>query len=282
MRVVITGAKGQLGHALLPVCRRLGEVVGLDLPEWDLTRPESLDGLVALHPDWVIHAAAATDVDRCEREPAWAMAINAEGTSRVAEACRQTGAGLVYLSTDYVFDGTKGAPYLEEDPPAPPSVYGRSKLEGERIVRQTAPRWAIARTAWLYGTHGKNFVKTILQKACGCEPLAVVNDQVGSPTYAADLAEALVRLLERRLGGIFHLTNSGSCSWFEFTQEILRRSGRPGASLAPITSRQLNRPAPRPGYSVLANRAWQSAGEPPLRPWPEALAVMLRSIGAAP
>jgi dTDP-4-dehydrorhamnose reductase len=282
MRVVITGAKGQLGHDLVPACRRLGEVVGLDLPEWNLTRPESLEQLAALQPDWVIHAAAATDVDRCEREPAWAMAINAEGTSRVAEACRRTGSGLVYLSTDYVFDGTKGTPYLEEDPPAPRSVYGRSKLEGERIVRETAPRWVIARTAWLYGAHGKNFVKAILQKACGGEPLAVVNDQVGSPTYAADLAEALVRALERRLGGIFHVTNGGSCSWFEFTQEILRQSGRAGVSLAPITSGQLARPAPRPGYSVLANRAWQAAGEAPLRPWPEALAVMLRSIGAAP
>ncbi len=282
MRVVITGAKGQLGHDLVPACRRVGEVVGLDLPEWNLSRPESLEQLAALQPDWVIHAAAATDVDRCECEPAWAMAINAEGTSRVAEACRRTGSGLVYLSTDYVFDGTKGTPYLEEDPPAPRSVYGRSKLEGEQIVRETAPHWVIARTAWLYGAHGKNFVKAILQKACGGEPLAVVNDQVGSPTYAADLAEALVRALERRLGGIFHVTNGGSCSWFEFTQEILRQSGRAGVSLAPITSGQLARPAPRPGYSVLANRAWQAAGEAPLRPWPEALAVMLRSIGAAP
>ncbi len=280
MRIVITGAKGQLGHDLMPACRRVGEVVGLDLPEWDLTRPESLDQLVALKPDWVIHAAAATDVDRCEREPDWAMAINAEGTARVAEACRRTGAGLIYLSTDYVFDGTKGTPYLEEDPPAPQSAYGRSKLEGERIVRETAPHWVIARTAWLYGAHGKNFVKTILQKASGGEPLTVVNDQVGSPTYAADLAEALVRLLERRLGGIFHLTNGGSCSWFEFTQEILRQSGKAGTRLTPITSRQLSRPAPRPGYSVLANRAWQAAGEPPLRPWSEALAAMLRSIGA--
>ncbi|MBI4537227.1 MAG: dTDP-4-dehydrorhamnose reductase [candidate division NC10 bacterium] len=281
MRVVVTGAKGQLGHDLVPACRRLGEVVGLDLPEWDLTRPEGADRLAALRPDWVIHAAAATDVDRCEREPAWAMAINAEGTSRVAGVCRRTGAGLLYISTDYVFDGTRGTPYLEDDSPSARSAYGRSKLEGERFVQGTAPRWAIARSAWLYGTHGKNFVKTILHKARGGERLRVVDDQVGSPTYAADLAGALVRLLERRLTGVFHLTNSGACSWFEFTREILRQGGMAGVSLEPITSGQLNRPAPRPAYSVLANRAWQAAGESPLRFWTEALGDMLRSLEAA-
>lgn len=281
MRVVITGARGQLGHELLPACARLGEVIGVDLPEWDLTRRESADRLAALRPDWVIHAAAATDVDRCEREPTWAAAGNVEATAQVAEACRRTGAGVVYLSTDYVFDGRKGAPYLEEDPPAPRSVYGRSKLEGEQIVRRAAPRWAIARTAWLYGVHGKNFVKTILQKACGCETLQVVDDQVGSPTYAADLAAALATLVERGLTGTFHLTNGGACSWFEFTREILRQAGMTRVRLEPITTQGLARAAPRPAYSVLANRAWQEAGEPPLRPWPEALAAMLRRAGAA-
>ncbi|MFA5027699.1 MAG: dTDP-4-dehydrorhamnose reductase [Candidatus Methylomirabilota bacterium] len=281
MRIVITGANGQLGQELVPACGRLGEVVGVDLPDWDLTRAESADRLASLRPDWVIHAAAATDVDRCEREPEWADRVNGQATAQVAEACRRAGSGLLYLSTDYVFDGAKGIPYLEEDPPAPRSAYGRSKLEGERIVRTAVPRWAIARTAWLYGAHGKNFVKTILQKCCGCEALRVVDDQVGSPTYAADLAAALARLVERDLTGIYHLTNGGSCSWFEFTREILRQSGQTRVAVEPITSERLARAAPRPAYSVLANRAWQAAGEPPLRPWPEALGEMLRRVGAA-
>lgn len=279
MRVVITGAQGQLGQALLPVCRRLGDAVGVDLPELDLTRPEAVGALAALAPDWIIHAAAATDVDRCEREPAWAMAVNADGTRHAVEAARRAGAGLVYLSTDYVFDGSKGSPYLEEDPPGPRSAYGRSKLAGEAIVRQEAPRWAIARTAWLYGLQGKNFVKTILAKARAGEALRVVDDQVGSPTYAADLAEALGALVAGGLTGIFHLTNGGSCSWFDFTREILGRSGLAGVSLTPIGSGDLDRPAPRPAYSVLENRAWRAAGQPPLRPWPEALGAALEAMG---
>jgi dTDP-4-dehydrorhamnose reductase len=281
MRIVITGAKGQLGYELLPACGRLGEVVGVDLPEWDLTREDAAERLAALAPDWVIHAAAATDVDRCEREPAWAMAVNAGATARVAEACRRCGAGLVYVSTDYVFDGSKGSPYAETDLPAPRSEYGRSKLEGERIVQRVAPRWVIARTAWLYGAHGKNFVKTILQKACGCEPLKVVDDQVGSPTYAADLAGALATVVERGLDGTYHLTNGGSCSWYEFTGEILRQGRRMQVSLSPISTSALGRQAPRPAYSVLGNQAWLAVGNPPLRPWPEALHAMLTAIGAA-
>jgi dTDP-4-dehydrorhamnose reductase len=210
-----------------------------------------------------------------------AMTVNAEGTRRVAEGCRRSGAALIYVSTDFVFDGRKPSPYVEADEPAPLSVYGRSKVAGEQAVRETAPRWIVARTAWLYGAHGRNFVKTILGKAAAGGPLRVVNDQVGSPTYARDLAAALVRLLERNLSGVFHLTNSGACSWYEFTREILRQGGFGHVPVSPMSSEELGRPARRPAYSVLANAAWHAAGEPILRPWPEALTAMLQAWRAA-
>lgn len=285
MRIVVTGAKGQLGVEVTAALGGAHAVVGLDLPEWDMTGPDAPPRLAALGPDWVIHAAAATDVDGCERDPAFAERVNGHGTRQVAEGCRLAGAGMVYLSTDFVFDGAKGTPYLETDTPVPLSAYGRSKLSGEQAVQAIAPRWAIARTAWLFGVHGKNFVKTIVQAAATGKPLRVVNDQVGSPTYAKDLAGALAILVGRQLTGIYHLTNSGACSWFDFTREILAQSGFADTPLSPISSAELGRPARRPAYSVLAPAAWQAAGERPLRPWPEALTDMLagwRATGGFP
>lgn len=281
MRIVVTGARGQLGVELVRALGGCGEVIGCDLPEWDITAADCADRLAALRPAWVVHAAAATDVDRCEREPELATLVNVEGTRRVAEGCRRVGAGLVYVSTDYVFDGRKGTPYTEEDQPAPLNIYGHSKLEGEQAVRGLAPRWAIVRTAWLYGTHGKNFVKTICEKAAGGGPLRVVDDQVGSPTYAADLADAMARLLSRGLTGTYHVTNGGTCSWYEFAREILRLAGFASVPLSRMTSEELDRPARRPGLSALANVAWQAAGLSPLRPWGKALADMLSALGTA-
>ncbi len=282
MRIVVTGAKGQLGIELMRCLAGGGEVLGVDLPELDITAASCSDALAALRPDWIVHAAAVTDVDRCEREPDVAMAVNARGTRRVAEACRRAGAGLVYLSTDYVFDGTKGAPYLEDDPPAPLNAYGRSKLEGERAACAIAPHWAVVRTAWLYGSHGKNFVRAIREKAAAGGPLRVVDDQVGSPTYATDLAEAIACLLARELTGVFHVTNAGACSWYEFAAAILLLTGQASVPLLRMTSDELNRPARRPALSVLENAAWRKAGLPPLRPWQEALAIMLAASPAVP
>lgn len=281
MRVVITGAKGQLGTELMRVLAGHAEVIGRDLPAHDIAAPDCAAQVAAAAPDWVIHTAAATDVDGCERDPAMAMAVNADGTRRVVEGCRRAGAGLVYVSTDFVFDGAKRLPYTEEDAPAPLSAYGRSKLAGEQAVQDAAPRWAIVRTAWLYGVHGRNFVKTIVGKAAAGETLRVVDDQIGSPTYARDLAGAIVRLLQRELTGVFHLTNSGDCSWYDFTRAILHRSGFGDTRVLPIASYELDRPARRPAYSVLANAAWAAAGQQRLRPWPEALEDMLRAWRAA-
>jgi dTDP-4-dehydrorhamnose reductase len=284
VRVLVTGAKGQLGVELLDVLRREYEVVGLDLPELDIAKPEATRVIGDARPAWVVHAAAWTDVDGCEREPERANLVNGEGARRVADACRMVGAGLVYLSTDYVFDGRKGAPYLETDPVSPLSAYARSKVAGEEAVRAVASRWAIVRTAWMFGVSGKNFVKTIVEKATVGGPLRVVDDQVGSPTYARDLAQAIAQLVSRDLTGTYHLTNAGSCSWYAFTRAILEKAGLAHVVVTPMTTAELGRPAPRPGFSVLANHAWALAGMQPLRPWPEALAAMLeawRRMGGA-
>ena len=275
MRVLVTGAKGQLGVELLDVLRREHDVVGLDVPELDITKSEATRVIADARPAWVVHAAAWTDVDGCERDPERANLVNGEGTRRVAEACRAVGAGLVYLSTDYVFDGRKGAPYLETDPVSPLSAYARSKVAGEEAVRAVAPRWTIARTAWLFGVSGKNFVKTIVEKAAAGGPLRVVDDQVGSPTYARDLAEAIAQLVSRGLTGTYHLTNAGSCSWYAFTHAIVEEAGLSHVAVTPMTTAELGRPAPRPALSVLANHAWVAAGMRPLRPWREALSAML-------
>ena len=274
MRILVTGATGQLGTELMRALAERAELIGLDLPELDVTRDDCVEQIAGRAPSVVVHAGALTNVDGCERDPARAMAVNAEGTRRVADACRKAGARLLYLSTDFVFDGAKRTPYTEDDRPAPLSVYGRSKLEGERAT-VSVPGWTIVRTAWLYAAHGTNFVRTILAKALAGEHLRVVDDQVGSPTYAADLADAIRLLIAGQHTGLYHLTNSGACSWFAFTQEILRQAGLT-TPLAPITTAALNRPAARPAYSALAHRAWEAVGFRPLRPWPEALAAMLK------
>lgn len=281
MRIVVTGADGQLGVELVRALAPLGEVVGTTIADLDLTDAGCAGRVAALRPDWVVHAAAATDVDGCERDPAWALAVNGEGTRRVVEGCRRAGAGLVYVSTDYVFDGRKGTPYAEDDPPAPLNAYGRSKLAGEEATRTLGGRWAIVRTAWLYGAQGKNFVKTILDRARAGQPLRVVDDQVGSPTYAADLADGIAMLRSGGHTGVFHVTNSGACSWFAFAREIVRLAGLSPDAVQPMTSAELDRPARRPAHSVLGSAAWQAAGFPPLRPWPDALAAMLARLRAA-
>jgi dTDP-4-dehydrorhamnose reductase len=276
VRVLVTGAKGQLGVELLDVLGRDDDTVGFDLPELNITKPEAARVIAEARPAWVVHAAAWTDVDGCERDPSRALLVNGEGTRRVAEACRAIGAGLVYLSTDYVFDGRKGAPYRETDPVSPLSAYARSKVAGEEAVRAAAPRWAIVRTAWLFGASGKNFVKTIVEKAAAGGPLRVVDDQVGSPTYARDLAEAIAQLVSRGLTGTYHLTNAGSCSWYAFTRAIVEEAGLVHVAVTPMTTAELGRLAPRPAHSVLANHAWAAAGLRPLRPWREALTAMLK------
>lgn len=255
MRILITGANGQLGHELQRVLQG-HYLTPLDFPAFDLTKSDVGGTIAAARPDVIIHAAAYTDVDGAEREPERAMAVNAEGTERVARAAARAGARLVYLSTDYVFDGLKGAPYNETDQPNPLNAYGRSKLEGERRALARCPGALVVRTSWLYGMHGKNFVKTIIRLASEQTELRVVSDQRGSPTHAGDLALALSKLLDLDISNLeprtLHLTGSGDCTWYEFACEIMSLIGA-HARVRPISTEESNRAARRPAYAVLAN-----------------------------
>jgi len=275
MRYAILGANGQLGREL---SLRLGdEAVPLTRAQADLTSPASLHAaLETLTPQVVINGAAYNFVDRAEGEPEAAFAVNAWGVRHLALVCRKLGAALVHFSSDYVFglDHDRRVPYEEGDAPGPVSVYGLSKLTGEYLVRSLCPRHLVIRTCGLYGVWGSggkggNFVETMLRLAIQGGPLRVVNDQTCTPTYAPDLADAVVRMLARGAAGLYHVTSGGACTWFEFAKAILELSGIK-ADLRPTTSAEAGRPAERPGYSVLA-----STKLPPLRPWREALPAYL-------
>lgn len=277
MRVLVTGANGQLGSELvrLYAARSGDEVVGIDLPELDITSTQSVAHTISeFKPDVVINCAAWTAVDSAEENEAAAMAVNGEGPEKLAAACRVTGAWLVQISTDYVFSGEASSPYAEDADPDPRSAYGRTKLAGEIAVQSMLPdAHYIVRTAWLYGHEGNNFVKTMLRLESERETIDVVDDQIGQPTYAADLAAQIVALVDARpSAGIFHGTNSGQVSWHGFTQEIFRQIGADPARVIAVTSEQFVRPASRPAYSVLGHDHWAFAGLTPMRDWREAIA----------
>ena len=276
MRVLVTGANGQLGSELvrLYAARSGDEVLGIDLPELDITSTESVAHTVSeFKPDVVINCAAWTAVDAAEENEPAAMAVNGEGPEKLAAACRVTGAWLVQISTDYVFSGEASSPYDEDASPDPQSAYGRTKLAGEMAVQSMLPdAHYIVRTAWLYGHEGSNFVKTMLRLESERETIDVVDDQIGQPTYAADLAAQIVALVDARpAAGTFHGTNSGEVSWHGFTQEIFRQIGANPARVVAVTSEQFVRPAPRPAYSVLGHRRWAEAGLTEMRDWREAI-----------
>ena len=273
---LLLGASGMLGKALLEVLQGL-PVVGWSSRDLDITREDQvLNRIRALHPRVIIHAAAWTQVDACEKDPERAYRVNARGTRHVAQAARATGARLVYISTDYVFDGKGNHPYPEDAPPNPLNVYGRSKWEGEQAVLESTPDGLIVRTSWLFGPGGANFVDTILQLAQIQSHLRVVADQRGAPTYTRDLAEALRRLLETPARGIVHVTNGGDCTWWEFARAILQEAGIQGVAVAPISTLEAGRPAPRPAYSVLDTGRYTCLTGHQLRPWQEALRAYLR------
>jgi dTDP-4-dehydrorhamnose reductase len=245
----------------------------------DVTRREEvLTAVSALRPQVILHAAAFTAVDDCERDPDRAFGVNALGTRHVAEAARRYGAHLVVLSTDYVFEGTTSRPYVEWDETRPLSVYGRSKLGAER---EAGPEATIIRTAWLSGHHGKNIVRTILELSQTDTPLRFVDDQRGSPSFCADVAGAVLNLADARLGGVFHVTNAGDASWYEFARAVLASAGKNPARVEPILTRDFApvRPAPRPPYSVLDNAAMRLSGLPLLPPWEDALERLVGAIG---
>ena len=250
MRIVITGAQGQLGTDLRQVLRG-HQLTALDLPGFDLRSSDCGRAIVAAAPEVVIHAGAHTDVDGAELDPALAMAVNADGTERVARAAAQSGARLIYISTDYVFDGRATRPYLETDSPHPISAYGVSKCAGEQQAISCCENTLVVRTAWLYGLQGKNFVKTMLHLAAERPCLKVVADQHGCPTFAEDLAGMIGNLVAHPARGVLHVTNEGHCTWHEFATEIVRLSGH-RVPVEPITTAEMPRSATRPAYSVLS------------------------------
>ena len=277
MRVLITGANGILGRAL---SERLGGAHTLYLwgrGEADLTDEAQVRAAgKSIAFEAVVHAAAMTNVDGCESEPDRAMAVNRDGTRHVANLARERGAIFVYVSTDYVFDGTKGTPYMEEDPTHPINTYGRTKLAGEEAAQASGAPCLVVRTSWLFGAGGKNFVDTIATKIGQGENLEVVDDQRGSPTYARDLADAIEILLRRGALGTVHATNSGQTTWHGLAVEIGRYLGSP-ATIAPTTSEKFRRPAPRPKYSVLSGARFRALAGESLRPWEEAVHHYLAS-----
>ena len=269
MRIAITGARGQLGRCLQEALRG-DEVIPLNRPDYDVTETRVVLAIAELLPQVVIHTAAYTDVDGCARDPDRAYLVNALGTQNVALACQKSGAVMVYISTNEVFDGAKGEPYLEFDPPNPINAYGRSKLAGELLVRALLQRFYIVRTAWLYARGGNNFVTKIIRAADERGRLRVVTDEVGSPTYAPDLAEAIARLIRTGHYGIYHLTNEGFCSRYDFAVKILELSGRGHIPVEPITLAEYKRASTPPPYTPLRNFCAAALGIR-LRPWEEAL-----------
>lgn len=280
MKVLVTGANGMLGSDLCEALAGKHEVIGVDMQDFDITDRAAVAAAVRdLAPQWMVHCAAWTDVDGCERDPARAFRQNALGTGHVAAAAAAAGAALVYLSTDYVFDGEKAEPYTEFDHPNPVSVYGASKLAGEEAVRRLSLDYYLVRSAWLYGRHGNNFVRTILQAAETREVLQVVGDQYGSPTYTRDLAQGIVDLIlsRRLLPGVHHLVNSGTCSWAELAAEALRLAGR-ATRVEPIPASEWPSPTRRPAQSVLRSRWLELMGLPTRRDWKAALADYLKEM----
>lgn len=278
-RILVVGAKGMLGRDLMEVLRSSpnDEVVGWDIEEIDIQGEETVTKIEKLQPEIVVHIAAVTDVDGCELNGEKAFSVNGEGTKHIALAASKCHAKMVYLSTDYVFDGEKREPYVESDSPRPLNVYGRSKLKGEEHVQSLLKDFLIIRSQWLYGPFGKNFVSAILQQAKERSVLSIVDDQTGSPTYTADLTKVISKLIQLNARGIFHAANSGFCTWFTFGRAILEASGINWVKVTPISSRELGRRAARPSYSVLGCRKLTEVTGLTMRPWGTALEDYLKT-----
>lgn len=279
MRILVVGAYGMLGREVVAAARVAGhDTEARDVDTLDITDPLALGAILEdLAPDAIVNCAAYTDVDGAERDEARALRVNGEGAGNLARAAAALGARIVHVSTDYVFPGDGDRPYVESDPTGPRSAYGRTKLAGELAVTAAGPHHAIARTAWLFGIHGRNFVDTMLRLGSEREVVRVVDDQVGCPTWAGHLAPALVTLAASSATGLFHAAGGGACSWFDLAREALAAEGS-ACRVEPTTTEAFPRPAPRPAYSVLASE--RGADAVVLPPWREGLAGYLAERSA--
>jgi len=281
LRLLITGGHGLLGKEIAQVFDRSTTIRTTDREEWDVTDPAAcrreVDGF---RPDAVVHCAAYTAVDRAESEPEMARILNVEGTRNVARACRERGALMVTFGTDYIFDGAASRPYREEDPANPLSVYGKTKWAAEQALREEGADHLLVRTQWMFGPAGKNFIRTILEKARRGEALRVASDQVGCPTFSRDLAVAVRNLLGARARGTVHFSSEGETSWFGLARHVLERCGLPAALLSPALTRDLPYPAPRPAYGVLSKEKYREVTGASPRPWEEAVGEYLELIDA--
>lgn len=284
MKILLAGINGQLGQELHPMLVKLGDVTWVDRETLDLSQPDMIRQVIAeVKPDLIVNACAYTAVDKAESEPDLAMAVNGSGVGILAAEALKLGARLIHVSTDYVFDGSQSHPYQETDPTNPIGVYGRSKLAGEEAIQQVGGDYIIVRTAWVYGVGGVgNFVKTMLRLGSSRDELRVVTDQVGSPTWTKDLAEAIVCMIQNSPeSGIYHYTNSGVCSWYDFAIAIFEEAKALGFPLqvqrvVPITTAEYPTPAKRPAYSVLSHRKISAViGTHPPH-WRQSLRLMLK------
>jgi dTDP-4-dehydrorhamnose reductase len=274
MRTLIFGATGMLGKALMRVWTG-DEIIGLGSADAEIRVPEQVQAQVErIRPDWVVLSAAYTDVDGCELNPLLANAVNTQGAVNVARAAAKSGAKLLFVSTDYVFDGKNTQPYGTYDPRNPINSYGESKAEAEKKILEILPQACIVRTSWLFGAGGKCFPDTILKLAATRPQIEVVNDQRGSPTFTDDLAAAIIQLCRANAHGIVHCTNSGDCTWYDFAREILSQAGLT-TKVLPTTTDKFVRPANRPGYSVLSAESLQRFGIG-IRPWQQAVRAYLQ------
>ncbi|GIP35112.1 dTDP-4-dehydrorhamnose reductase [Paenibacillus sp. J2TS4] len=278
MKVIVTGAQGQLGKDLCNILDKQFKIYGLGRLELDVTVQEQCEKVISLiKPDVIIHSAAFTDVDRAEVEETKAYLVNAYGSRNIAVAAEKIGAKVCYISTDYVFDGNSTKPYREFDNTNPICIYGKSKRAGELFIQTFSSKYFIVRTSWVYGMNGNNFVKSILKQALSKQHLKVVNDQTGSPTYTIDLSKFIAELILSEKYGIYHVSNSGACSWFDFAQVILQELGI-DVGIDPCTSKEFTREAPRPTFSVLEPLAIRANGFKELRHWRVALSEFIREF----
>lgn len=280
MKLIVTGANGQLAFDVLKKARARGiETVPAGRKNFNITDAQAVgDFFNEIAPDAVVHCAAYTDVESAQGDPLQCFAVNRDGTANIAAACERVGAKLIYISSDYVFGDDIDAPHPTDGATNPLNVYGRAKLAGEREAQSLCSRCFVVRTSWVFGSHGRNFVSTILRLSATQESIRVVNDQIGSPTYSADLAELLCDMLATEKYGVYHATNEGFCTWAQLASEIMRLTGRVGVSIVPVSSSEYGSKVCRPHNSRLSKDCLDAAGFRRLPPWQDALSRFLTEV----